>query len=183
VIRILSIVVGAILSITLVGAVASAQPRRDPAHRRDQIKRKIQALRAATLTSELGLDDRALARVLPVLAKFDNVTEALVRERIEIHRHLRTAGGAKPRDVDRLIDKAIANQKSFWRLEEQRLAELRRILTPKQTARLLIVLPRFERRIQNQLRRALANGARRRQGTGAPVDPYDDDDGDDGFPR
>ncbi len=178
--RILAIMLGAILCVT---AVASAQPRRDPAARREQIKRKIQALRAATLASELSLDERALARVLPVLAKYDNVTEALVRERIEIHRHLRMADRGKPRDVDRLIDKAVANQKSFWRLEAQRLAELRRILTPKQTARLLIVLPRFERRVQNQLRRALANGARhRRGGNVAPVNPYDDD-GDDDFPR
>jgi hypothetical protein len=41
----------------------------------------------------------------------------------------------------------------------------------------LIVLPQFERRIQNQLRRAMANFANRRGG-GRAQDPPDDDEDD-----
>ena len=68
-----------------------------------------------------------------------------------------------PRDVDRAIDDAVAIQKSFRDLEDRRLAELRKILTPQQTAKLLIVLPEFERKIQNQLRKAIVAAARARE--------------------
>jgi hypothetical protein len=77
--------------------------------------------------------------------------------------------------IDHVIDDAIANQKAFWDLEERRLGEIRKVLSPAQTARLLIVLPEFERRIQNQLRRAIA---KRQDGVGG-AGAKDNDDGDD----
>jgi hypothetical protein len=151
--------------------------------RREAIKKRIRVLRAATLTDELNLDEKALSRVLPVLAKYDDVTEDLLKKRLDIHGRLTAADPVKdPRGVDRIVDEAIANQKAFWQLEEQRLAELRKILTPGQIARLLIVLPEFERRIQNQLRRAMVRGAagaagqRGARGGNRGLDLDDDDD-------
>jgi len=143
----------------------SAQAATD---RREAIKKKIRVLRAATLTDELNLDEKALGKLLPVLSRWDDVTEDLLKKRVDIHRRLTAPDAAKdPKALDRVIDEAVANQKAFWDLEDKRLAELRKILTPAQTARLLIVLPEFERKIQNQLRRAIANrpGAR-----GADID-------------
>ena len=140
------------------GLPAAAQPRQgaNAQDRREAIKKKIRVLRAATLTDELKLDEKALSRLLPVLAKWDDVTEDLLKKRADVQRRLATAETVKDgRAVDKLIDEAIANQKAFWDLEDKRLAELRKILTPQQIARLLIVLPAFERRIQNQLLRAI----------------------------
>lgn len=161
---------------------AIAQPRRgDPtADRRAAIKQRIRVLRAATLTEELKLDEKALSRVLPVLAKFDDVTEDLLKKRVDIQARIEADDGKAPKVTDKLIDEAVANQKAFWDLETQRLAELRKILTPAQISKLLIVLPQFERRIQNQLRRAMANAGRR--GGRAPLDDSDDLD-DDVVPR
>lgn len=167
--------------------VAAAQPRRggpDPAaDRRAAIKQRIRVLRAATLTEELKLDEKTLSRVLPTLAKWDDVTEDLLRKRVDLQARIEATDGKDPKATDKLIDEAIANQKGFWDLETQRLAELRKILTPAQTAKLLIVLPRFERRIQNQLRRALSNAQNRRGGGRRGGDPLDDDDDDDVPPR
>jgi hypothetical protein len=176
-----------LLGLLTLSTIADAQPRDrrggvDPAaDRRAAIKQRIRVLRAATLTEELKLDEKALSRVLPTLAKWDDVTEDLLKKRVDIQQRIENADPTKdPKGVDKLIDEAIANQKAFWDLEEKRLAELRKILTPGQTARLLIVLPAFERRIQNQLRRAMANAARRGVGPtrGGDLDD-DDDDGDD----
>ncbi len=175
-----------VLLVLFTASIAVAQPRDrrggpDPAaDRRAAIKQRIRVLRAATLTEELKLDDKALARVLPVLAKWDDVTEDLLKKRLDIQNRIEASDGTKdPKGVDRLIDEAVANQKQFWDLEARRLAELRKILTPAQTARLLIVLPAFEKRIQNQLRRALSSWQNRRGGAPARgLDP-DDDDGDD----
>lgn len=172
-----------LLLLLLVSTVAVAQPRDrrggpDPAaDRRAAIKQRIRVLRAATLTEELKLDEKALSRVLPVLAKWDDVTEDLLKKRVDIQARIEAASGKDPKAIDRLIDEAVANQKAFWDLESQRLAELRKILSPGQSAKLLIVLPQFERRIQNQLRRALSNGQNRRGG-GRAVDPTLDDDDD-----
>ena len=166
----------AVIVMVLVAATAvSAQPRNKQAtpavDRREEIKKKIRVLRAATLQQELNLDEKALAKLLSVLLKWDDVTDKLLVQRIDLAQKLKTADQIKdPKALDKLIDDAVANQKAFWDLEDKRLAELRKILTPAQTAKLLIVLPQFERKIQNQLRRAI----NRRNGGGD--ESGDDDD-------
>ncbi|MBL9012549.1 MAG: hypothetical protein JNL83_00140 [Myxococcales bacterium] len=125
--------------------------------RREAIKKKIRALRAYALTEELQLDEATAGRLFPVLSKYDDITDRLLVTRVDLSRRLRDAAQLRDRRaVDRLIDEALANQKAFWDLEEKRVAELRKILTPEQTARILVVLPEFERKIQNQLKRAIA---------------------------
>jgi hypothetical protein len=150
------------------GGSATAQPRRGPgpgaapagvAERREQIKKRIRAMRAYTLTEELALDEPTAAKLFPVLARYDDETDKLLEKRVEVQRRLRRADTLRDaRAIDRLIDEAIANQRGFWDLEDRRLAELRKILTPVQSAKLLVVLPALERRIQNQLRKVIARG-------------------------
>ena len=184
----------ALLVVCLLATVAHAQPRdrRGPADvtqdRREAIKKKIRVLRAATLTDELNLDEKALSKLLPALAKWDDVTEDLLRKRVDIQRRLENVDPKDHKATDKLIDEAVANQKAFWDLEEKRLAELRKILTPPQIARLIVVLPAFERRIQNQLRRAIARGRAgggdRRGGNGGDFgEDLDFDDEDHPVPR
>lgn len=150
----------------VLGSIATAQPRRGgpggsgpPAattERREQIKKKIRAMRAYTLTEELALDEQAAGRLFPVLARYDDETDRLLEKRLDVQRRLRSVDTMRdPRAIDRLIDEAIAVQHSFRDLEDRRLAELRKILTPAQAAKLLVALPELERKIQKQLRRAI----------------------------
>jgi hypothetical protein len=105
--------------------------------------KKIRSLRAYALTTELGVDDKTGGRLWPVLAKYDDEIDKLLQQRIDVNRRLKAADQIKdPRAQDRLVDEALANQKAFWSVEERRLAELRKILTASQMARLLVVLPR-----------------------------------------
>ena len=136
------------------------------------MKKKIRAMRAYTLTEELSLDETAAAKLFPILSRYDDVTDKLLTARVDIQRRLTTA--TDPKVIDKAIDDAVTNQKAFWDLEEKRLAEMRKVLTPAQTARLLVVLPAFERKIQNQLRRALARS--RTGGRGMADDDFDEDD-------
>ena len=167
------------LALALAAPRASAQPGPGPApapavDRREAIKKKIRAMRAYTLTEELQLDEKTAGKLFPVLAKWDDVTDKLLVQRVDLTRQLRQSDQLRdPKAIERLIDDAVANQKAFWDLEDKRLVELRRILTPVQTARLLIVLPEFERKIQNQLRRAIQKKPR------AAQRPQPDDDDDD----
>jgi hypothetical protein len=149
----------ALVILILLAGVAHAQAPRGPAastqDRREAVKKKIRAMRAYTLTDELSLDEKAATKLFPILAKWDDVTDKLLVQRVDIQRRLNSGAAIEPKLLDKLIDEAVANQKAFWDLETQRLAELRKVLTPAQTARLLVVLPAFERKIQNQLRRAI----------------------------
>ena len=174
------------LALAIAAPIATAQPAPAPApgpapapapappnaQRREEIKKKIRSLRAYALTTELSLDEKTGSRLWPVLARYDDEIDKLIQQRVDLQRRLAAADQLKdPRAQDRLVDEAIANQKAFWSVEERRLAELRKILTPAQTARLLVVLPAFERKIQNQLRRAIV----RRPAPGQGQDPDDDD--------
>ena len=175
----LSIALGAGLGLD---ARVDAQPRRAQAagaDRREQIKKRIRSMRAYTLTEELGLDEATAARLFPLLARYDDETDKLLERRVEIQRRLRRADAQRdPRGIDRVIDDAIANQRSFWDLEDKKIAELRKVLTPAQTAKLLMVLPALERKIQNQLRKAIVQ---RRPGAAAEA-PDDDDEQPDELP-
>ncbi len=169
-----------VLALAIAGPVAAQPaPRGAPAPaaqepRREKIKKRIRALRAYTLTEELQLDEQTAGRLFPVLAKFDDELDKLLVQRADLQRRLEgSAQISDPKQLDKLIDDATANQRAMWETEEKRLAQLRKILTPAQTARLLVVLPAMERKIQHQLRRAMRKAAVR----GAPVD--DDDDGGD----
>lgn len=177
------------LLLSLVTCLAITAPaladRRAPdpvaATRREEIKKKIRTMRAYTLTEELGLDEATAGKLFPVLAKWDDVTDKLLAQRVDLTRQLRGAGQLPPKAADRLIDDAIANQRAFWDLEDKRLAELRKILSPAQVAQLLVVLPQFERKIQNQLRKAITRPERRARNRGR-AERDDDEDEDDGAP-
>lgn len=165
--------------VMLLTSTVAAQPAPAPApapakqaDARERIKQRIRALRAYTLTEELALDEPTAAKLFPTLAKFDEEFDKLLVARIDIQRRLESARDLRdPKAVDKLIDEAVANQRALWDTEDKRLAQLRKILTPAQTARVIVVLPRMERKIQNQLRRAV-----RAQQRAAPVDPYGEDD-------
>lgn len=178
-----------LLALALAAPSAGAQPRgagpapapapAPNAQRREEIKKKIRSLRAYALTTELVLDEKTGGRVWPVLAKYDDEIDKLLQQRVDVQRRLDAADQLRdPKAQDRLIDEAIANQKAFWSVEERRLAELRKILTPAQTTRLLVVLPAFERKIQRQLRRAIVKRTPAPQDPESGVDDLDEDEGD-----
>jgi hypothetical protein len=154
-------------------------------NRREKIKERIRALRAYTLTAELSLDEQTAAKLFPVLAKFDTEFDKLLSERMSIQARLEASGTAKDsKAIDKLIDEAVANQRALWGTEDKRLAELRKILTPAQVARVLVVLPAMERKIQNQLRRAVERQQRKMASPRVdeqPIDPYPGEDGVDPF--
>ncbi len=185
------------------GGLASAQPGNTPpnggppagAHppagnpgpapnRREAIKKRLRELRAYQLTEQVSLDDATVARLFPLLAKYDDEIFRLLVARAEVQRRLNdTSAAGDPRAIDRAIDDAVANQRGFRDVEDRRIADLRKILTPAQTARVLIVLPAIERKIENQLRNAIENpgggGKRGGAGPGRKANnrrPADDDD-------
>lgn len=162
---------------TVAAGAGSRAARAQPATRvgdrdaaRDQAKQKIRALRAAILVEELGLDEATAARLAPILARHDDELERLQAERRALRKAVHDALAANDdKKLDGLIDQLVANQRARWDRELTRVAELRKLLAPRQAARLLDILPKIDRRILQGLRRAVA-------GPGAD----DDGEGDDG---
>lgn len=175
-----------VLVLVFTSATAIAQPAPDrAAERREKIKQRIRALRAYALTSELALDEQTAAKLFPLLQKFDGEFDKLLSARLALQRRLERAAELDPKAIDKLIDEAVANQRALWDTEDKRLAELRKILTPAQTARVLVVLPALERKIQHQLRRAVQRPKSPRGSASAPPvfdDPFAPEDDSDDVP-
>jgi hypothetical protein len=156
------------------GGHVQRPPQQHKETKRERVKKRIRALRAYTLTEELALDDTSSGKLFPVMARYDDEFDKLLVQHADLQRRLDGASELKdPRAIDKVIDEAVANQRAFWDLEDKRLAELRKILTPAQIARLLIVLPALERRIQNQLRNAINRPKKQQRPS---LDDDDDDD-------
>lgn len=182
------IVLLAVMLATPAWAQPAAAPA--PAERREKVKKRIRALRAYTLTEELSLDELTASKLFPILSKWDDEIDKLLVARTDLQRRLEASATEKDaKVVDKLIDDAVANQRALWDAEDKRLKELRKILTPAQTARVLIVLPAMERKIQNQLRRAVQQQQQQPQqqkrtqpdtsgelggNPYAPIDPFND---------
>lgn len=178
------VVVATILGAAMVSAPARAQPTspRPAAEaaatgplagaKRDKIRRKLLALRAFRLTEELALDEASAARLFPLLAKYDPQLEQLTLDRMTLARQLQQ--GPTGAAADDLINRAVVNRRALLELEERRLADLRKVLTPQQTARLLVVLPEIETQLKRQIRQVV-----RKQGRSGLVDPFAPADGGD----
>lgn len=135
-------------------AQSTGAPTPDRVDRAGKIKQRIRALRAYALTEQLELDEPTAAKLFPALAKYDDELDKLLLSRADVQQRLRQVrAGGDPAQINKLIDEAVSNQRAVWDAEDRRLAQLRKILTPAQTARVLIVLPQMERKIQQQLRR------------------------------
>jgi Spy/CpxP family protein refolding chaperone len=135
---------------------ASPAPAAPDARSAEQLRKEVlermRALRAFKIVEELKLDENASARLFPVLAKFDEKEMVLASERRDIIRDLR-AEVESPRPDDARIGKAIerllANRARRHQLHDEQIKEVRRVLTPVQQAKLVLLLPRLERDFAN----------------------------------
>jgi hypothetical protein len=158
------------------GRGGAQRPQAQNLTKRERIKKRIRALRAYTLTEELSLDETTAGKLFPVMAHYDDEFDKLLVQHADLQRRLDGASELKDaRAIDKVIDEAVANQRAFWDLEDKRLAELRKILTPAQVSRLLIVLPALERKIQNQLRNAINKPNKNKKQQQLDLDDDDDD--------
>ncbi|MEO6777725.1 MAG: hypothetical protein ABI467_32695 [Kofleriaceae bacterium] len=128
--------------------------------KQERVKKRVRMMRAIALTEELGLDTAGAGRLFPLLSKYDDEFDRLLAERGQLQHRLDAAAGLPAKQIDGLIDASLANQRKFWDLEDQRIAALRKVLTPAQVARVLVVLPVLERKLQNQLRNAVRGAGR-----------------------
>lgn len=165
---------------TLAGAPALAQPKgpppamppgpggdRGPEELRRDVVERMRAMRAWKLTEALKLDEATSAKLFPVLARFDDKEMDLGKERNEIMRGLNAEVEAPKPDNARLtqyVDRMLALRVKQRAIEDDKVKELRKVLTPLQQARLMMILPRIEQHFRERMREAREERRRVRGG-------------------
>src|SRR5262249_33485261 len=102
---------------------------------RDEIKEKVRALRIARLIEALDLDESGAARLMPILNRsYDQIGE-VAKDSGQARRELKTLVGPEHGDhpddarINRLIDRLLANKLKVEGLENQMIADVRKVLT------------------------------------------------------
>jgi Spy/CpxP family protein refolding chaperone len=130
-------------------------------NKREKVRQQIRALRAWRLTEALDLDEKTAAALFPVINQYDDRFETLTAAGARIHRELRraVADGDDAR-TEELVDELVEHQRALWKLQEDRFRDVRKVLTPEQAARILILLPEIDRAIHAEIRKAMRSRAR-----------------------
>ena len=126
-----------------------------PGELRKEVLERMRAQRAWRIVEELKLDETASARLFPILAKYDEQELALAAERRDIAQELRGLLAAPRPDDAKLtaaIERMLANRVKRHALKDERIKELRKVLTPVQQAKLVLLLPRLEREFAQFIR-------------------------------
>ena len=119
-----------------------------PGELRKEVLERMRAQRAWRIVEELKLDQAASARLFPILAKYDEQEMALATERQDITRELQGLLIAPHPDEPRImaaVDRMLANRTKRHAFKDERLRELRKVLSPVQQGKLVLLLPRLER--------------------------------------
>jgi Spy/CpxP family protein refolding chaperone len=130
---------------------------RTPDQLRGEVLERMRALRAWRIVEALRLDEATSARLFPILSKYDEREMSLAIDRRDIARSLRAEVQSSRPDEARIkagIDRLLANRERQRAMEDERVKELRKVLTPVQQAKLMLLLPRLENEFARRVRQA-----------------------------
>jgi Spy/CpxP family protein refolding chaperone len=136
-------------------AAPAGGDKRTPEELRKEVLERMRALRAWRIVEELKLDESTSARLFPILAKYDDQELTLAAGRRDIAQEIRTLLAAPHPDDAKLtaaINRMLANRAQKRVLRDERIKELRKVLTPVQQAKLVLLLPRLEREFAQFIR-------------------------------
>ena len=139
----------------------SAAPERREEHegdRRRELWERIRAMRVWKMTEELKLDEAQIAKAYPLISRFDEREGELARERAHTSRALRQlvdTPNPNPTELNRLVEVLVANKSKRNALEEERTKALRKLLTPVQQAKLVLLMPKLDDMMRERIKEAM----------------------------
>jgi len=159
-----------VLALGLLHAIpASAQPKPRPATTpstgpgagesklRQKIAQRIGLIRMNAIITALGLSPAQAPTFFAVVNQFEKKLKNVRRSNHQIMKQLGQmvrSGRYKANKINVLAAKLMKNQILIKQLELKRFYAVRKTITAQQMAKLLIALPRIERRIRGLIRRA-----------------------------
>ncbi|MCU1277833.1 MAG: hypothetical protein JWM53_1379 [bacterium] len=131
----------------LLRGAAPAFAQTDPAAAQ-QVKQETIDARVDAFGAKLGLDANALGRFRATVERYGSQLKPLRQDAFATRRTLRDEmGKAQPDDAKlaQLTDHLASDRQQMQSLQSQKMAELKRELTPQQYAKLMMSRPRFGR--------------------------------------
>ena len=143
----------------------SAQVRPGGTPNRAALQRQIIERIIANYANQAGLTDEQLTRVRQAVASsFTAQREVEARQRqliLSLERQLRPGVAANEDSLATLITALTENRQAMVDLRKRNQEEYAAFLDPVQQAQLVLMLERFSRQVENQLRRRLRGSPQR----------------------
>jgi Spy/CpxP family protein refolding chaperone len=137
---------------------------------RDEVRKKIEAIRIYRLTGVLKLDEKTSAQLASLLGSIDMERRDLMDQNMEAMKELRSSLKAPNPDVNKLksiLERLEKNHREMVELKEKELKGLKSILTVEQRARYVVFDREFMREMRSLIAAARGNGLGLRGGPGS----------------
>ena len=134
---------------------------RPPDEKREEVRKKVEALWVWKITEELTLDEETAAKLLPSVSSLRKKHWALRKDIRGAMHELRDHLESQPPDQKKLVTMINRIERSrieMHRLREQEFKTMRRFLTPEQQARYLFFQRQFRREMRRMIFRARGEG-------------------------
>lgn len=128
--------------------------------RREEIRQRVDMMRMWRLTQALHLTQDLAARFFPLVDRIEELkrenTQAEARTSERLEELLR--GTPDARRINEALDESARGQEERAASMKEALAQMRRVLTPEQTARYLVENAKFEREIRQMIAGRMRQG-------------------------
>lgn len=135
--------------------------------RREEVRRKIEAVRIWRLNEELKLDPDTSAKLSSLLSSFGRQRRDIRRVQMRTMRTLRLAVKSQKPDESKIkadLEKLEKNRDAMQELKNNELRELKKILTIEQQARYVVFQKEFMREMRGMINDARGSKRRRTPG-------------------
>ena len=150
----MAMIVGGALTLSTVAMAQDGQ-------KRAQVRQRITEFAMTQIQSQLGLDAPTLQRFRAVADKYEPQIAGLHKEMGMAMKELRAQlAAAQPDDarLSQLADTVVNDRSKVQALEAQRTTDNRRVLTPAQFAKLIVVWPQINRQVKIEMYKAMHGG-------------------------
>ena len=124
--------------------------------RRAKFVAKMKAHRGKMLREKLGLNEERAKQVEVVMERFHGQRRAL-HQQMEVHhkalRKLLKADSNDQQAYKKAVDGMIAGRDKMQQLKREQIGQLRKLLTPKEQAKAMLLMHRMKRRMHHKMMR------------------------------
>lgn len=124
---------------------------------RKKIAKRIRLMRMNAIITALNLSTTQAPKFFAVVNQFEKKLRKVRQANRKIMRQLHTmvsSNNYKAKKINQLAAQLMKNQIKVKQIELKRFGAIKKVITAKQLAKLLIAMPRIERRIRRLIRRA-----------------------------
>lgn len=149
-------------SLTVAHAKMGEGGRSDrPHHKQDEarMRERIELIKMWKLTEVLDLDQETASKLFPLMHEFDVKQQELREKRGETFRQMREELEKDAPDTSALrplIDDFTKNERKMVELRIEQLDKLSKVLSDDQIAKMIVLIPKFERNVRELMGEARA---------------------------